>query len=455
MNLYEYRMKFELNKELISQIQDWIETKNQEALFSLSAELHWADIAEILDELSYEDAKYFFELLDEDIAADILKELEEDVRERLLSELSTKEIAEHIDNLDSDDAADVIAHLSEEKKEEVLSQIEDIDQASDIVDLLSYGEDTAGGLMAKELIHVYKNWSLLRCVREMRKQAEDVEHVYTIYVVDENEVLCGTISLKRLLLSSERTLVSQIYNEQVISVKASASKEEVAISMQKYDLVALPVVDELNRLIGRVTIDDAVDVLTEEAEKDYQMASGISENIESSDSVGLLTRARLPWLLIGLLGGIMGAQIMGYFDIEKNAQLALFAPLIAAMGGNVGVQSSAIIVQGLASNTLGHITLSKRLTKEFLVALINGGFCSTIIFIVSYFMKENLAFAETISIALLCVIVFAAIFGTLIPLTLNKYKIDPALATGPFITTANDVFGLCIYFYIAQWLLLT
>ncbi len=446
-------MKFEISKELIVTIREWIATENKNALIAYSAEVHWADIAEILDELHYEESKYFFELLDEEVSADILTELEEDVRDRLLSELSSKEIAEHLDNLDSDDAADVIAHLSEEQKEEVLSQVEDIDQASDIVDLLSYGEDTAGGLMAKELIHVDKNWTLLRCVREMRKQAEEVEHVYTIYVVDENEVLCGTMSLKRLLLSSERTLVSKIYNEKVISVKASTSKEEVAIIMQKYDLVALPVVDELNRLIGRITIDDAVDVLTEEAEKDYQMASGITENIESSDSVMVLTRARLPWLLIGLLGGIFGAQIMGYFEIEKNAQLALFAPLIIAMGGNVGVQSSAIIVQGLASDTLGHITLSKRLVKEFLVALVNGGFCAAIIFGVSFFMKEDIAFAETISMALLCVIVFAALFGTVVPLSLNKYKIDPALATGPFITTANDVFGLCIYFYIAQWLL--
>ena len=269
-----------------------------------------------------------------------------------------------IENLDSDDAADIISDLSTAKKVEVLSHIEDIEHASDIVDLLSYPENTAGGLMAKELIQVNEKWSVLRCVKEMRKQAEDVDKVYTIYVVNDHNILLGTLSLKKLLLTSEKTYIKNVYNEKVISVKADFDDEEVANIMDKYDLVVLPVVDDLNRLIGRITIDDIVDVIKEEAMEDYNKASGISEQVDSSDDIIILTRARLPWLLIGLMGGIMGAQVIGIFDIQNNIELAFFTPLIAAMGGNVGVQSAAIIVQGLASNSLGMDTMGERLLKE-------------------------------------------------------------------------------------------
>jgi magnesium transporter len=284
----------------------------------------------------------------------------------------------------------------------------------------------------------------------MRKQAEDVDKVYTIYVVDDNRILLGTLSLKKLLLSPEKNLIKNIYNEKVISVKANFDDEEVANIMDKYDLIVLPVVDDLNRLIGRITIDDVVDVMKEEAMEDYNKASGISEQVDSSDNIVTLTRARLPWLIIGLMGGIMGAQVMGIFDIANNIELAFFTPLIAAMGGNVGVQSAAIIVQGLASNSLGMDTLSERLFKELGVAMLNGVICSGIIMLITFLLGYPSAIYFTVSISIMAVIIFAALFGTFVPLALNKYKIDPALATGPFITTVNDVLGLFIYFMIGK-----
>ena len=444
-------MKFELTKYFIQDIREKLESKDFKVLKSELSELHHVDIAELIEELDEEQGKILFELFEDEDSADILIELDDENRNLVLEDLTSRQIAEVlIENLDSDDAADIIADLPTGKKEGVLAHIEDIEHASDIVDLLSYAEKTAGGLMAKELIHVNEKWSILRCVGEMRKQAEDVDKVYTIYVVDDNQILLGTLSLKKLLLSPEKNFIKNIYNEKVISVKANFDDEEVANIMDKYDLIVLPVVDDLNRLIGRITIDDVVDVMKEEAMEDYNKASGISEQVDSSDNIVTLTRARLPWLLIGLMGGIMGAQVMGIFDIKNNIELAFFTPLIAAMGGNVGVQSAAIIVQGLASNSLGMDTLSERLMKELGVAMLNGIICSGIIMLITFLLGYPSAIYFTVSISIMAVIIFAALFGTFVPLALNKYKIDPALATGPFITTVNDILGLFIYFMIGK-----
>ena len=444
-------MKFELTKEFINDIKERLEQKDFKVLKSELSQLHHVDIAALIEELGEEQGKTLFELFEDQDSAEILIELDDENREVVLEDLTSQEIAEElIENLDSDDAADIISDLSTAKKVEVLSHIEDIEHASDIVDLLSYPENTAGGLMAKELIQVNDKWSVLRCVKEMRKQAEDVDKVYTIYVVNDHNILLGTLSLKKLLLTSEKTYIKNVYNEKVISVKADFDDEEVANIMDKYDLVVLPVVDDLNRLIGRITIDDIVDVIKEEAMEDYNKASGMSEQVDSSDDIITLTRARLPWLLIGLMGGIMGAQVMGIFDIQNNIELAFFTPLIAAMGGNVGVQSAAIIVQGLASNSLGMDTMGERLLKELGVAMFNGIICSVLIMLITFLLGYPSSIYFTVSISLMAVIIFAALFGTFVPLALNKYKIDPALATGPFITTVNDVLGLFIYFMIGK-----
>ena len=446
--------RIEINSAYIEQITALIEANNSAELSVIITDLHIADIAEIIEDLSIGNAHFFFNLIDEEKAALVLVELEDDIREDLLSDLTAKEIAEEvIDNLESDDAADVIAELSKEIKEEVLAYIEDEEHASDISDLLSYPEDTAGGLMAKELIKVNENWTTLQCLKEMRKQAEHVKEVHTIYVVDNDVKLLGSMSLRKLLLIETNTPIKDIIKTDIVSVKATEDDENVANIMNRYDLIVLPVVDNLNRLIGRITIDDVMDVVKEEAEKDYQMASGISEDVESSDSIWELTRARLPWLLIGMIGGLLGAKVIGIFDLENNFELAFFIPLIAAMGGNVGVQSAAIVVQGLANDSLKMENIFQKLIKELGVGLLNGIICSVIILGAAFSLGYSMELSLTVSISLLAVIVFAAVFGTFIPLTLEKYKIDPALATGPFITTVNDVLGLFIYFWIGQAIL--
>ncbi len=447
-------MKFELSKEYIEHIQSLIEEQSVAKLTEELTEIHAADIAEIYEAIELEKAHFLHNIIEDEKGADILMELEDDLRDQLLDNLSPKEIAEEVlENLESDDAADIVSELPQEVKEEVLSHIEDVEHASDIADLLNYPEDTAGGLMAKEFIKVNKNWTVMRCVREMRKQAENVSFVYTIYVVDDNDILVGTLSLKKLLLTDAKTIISEIYKEDIIMVNANEDNEEVGNIMNKYDLIVLPVVNDLGQLIGRITVDDVMEVIKEEAEKDYQMASGISEDVESSDSIWTLTRARLPWLLIGMIGGLLGAKVIGIFDIEKNYQMAFFIPLIAAMGGNVGVQSAAIVVQGLAGGSIEFNGTFKRLIKELGVALVNGIICSSIIYIAAFLLGYGVWLSATVSIALLAVIIFAALFGTFVPLTLEKYKIDPALATGPFITTVNDVLGLFIYFLIGQMIL--
>ena len=444
-------MQFELTKEYLEELNIAVEGNVEKEVFALIEGLHAVDIAEILDEQSTKEATAFYTFLPEELAADALVELDEDTRIRFLENISSEDIAEKIiENLDSDDAADVIGELSEEKQDEVISHIEDIEHAGDIIDLLNYDEDSAGGLMAKELVKVKVDWDVATCIKEIRKQAEEVEKMYTVYAVDDNNILQGRISLKKLLLAPDSKKLKDIYNDEVILVKVDAAGEEVAQIMDKYDLVVIPVIDDIGRLLGRITIDDVVDLIREEAEKDYQMASGISENVESSDNAWVLTRARLPWLLIGLLGGILGAQVIEAYEgqIKIHPEMAFFIPLIAAMAGNVGVQSSAIVVQGLANNSLGLDGIWKKLFKELLVGIINGTVLATLIFTYNFFFGNDLTLGIIVSTSLFSVIVFAAIFGTLVPLMLDKYKIDPALATGPFITTVNDVFGLFLYLYI-------
>ncbi len=445
-------VQFELTKEYFDQLHDHIENGNEVAAFEMVKDLHPADIAEIYDELDVEEARFIHVMLDPEVAAEVLVELEEDDRERFLKVLPSEVIAQFIDKLESDDAADVIGEFPEEKQEEVLSHIDDLEQAGDIVDLLNYDEDSAGGLMAKELITVNENWTIMTCLKEMRKQAEDVDEIYYVYVIDDNEILKGTLSLKKLLLNSSNKKISNIIDTDVISVKTDTPSEEVANIMDKYDLVALPVVDQLNRLVGRITIDDVVDVIREEAERDYQLVSGITQDVESSDSAWVLTRARIPWLFIGLFGGIIAALVMGVYEVDLgvNPKMAFFIPLIAAMGGNVGVQSSSIIVQALASNSMGFEGIGRKLLKELGVATINGVILSTVIFVYNYFFSDSFELTITVSAALFSVIVFASMFGTFVPMALDKFKIDPALATGPFITTVNDIMGLFIYLIIGR-----
>lgn len=447
-------IQFQLTDELIEKVEILVEDKNDKELKTLLNEFHYADIAEILDELDIDDAIYVIKLLDSETTSDILMELDEDNREKVLRNLSAKEIAEEIQELDTDDAADIIAELPEERQLAVISQIEDEEHKAEIKELLAYDEDTAGGLMAKELVKVYSTWTVAGCIRRIRGQAKDVTRVHSIYVVNRDEKLIGRLSLKDLITAKSDQKIAEIANSNVDWANVKDDVEDVAKVMAKYDLEAIPVVDDNQILLGRITIDDIVDVLKEEADKDYQLAAGITQDVDSDDSILDLTRARLPWLFLGLVGGVGAFLIMEGFQeaFSKYAVLFFFTPLIAAMAGNVGVQSSAIIVQGLANNDVKG-SVNKRLIKEMLLAALNGTILALFLFIFVWITKGEFNTALAISASLIAVIIVAGLIGTFVPLFLDKRGIDPAIATGPFITTSNDIFGILIYFWIAKLIL--
>ena len=447
-------MEFKVSREFIHQLEELIVKKNDNELEVLLNDLHHADIAEILEELDFDEATYIFKVLDSDKTAEILLELEEDLRENILSRLSPKEIAEELDELETNDAADIIAELSQEIKAEVISEMVDVEHAKDIVELLRYDENTAGGLMGKELVKVNENWNVLTCVKEMRIQAENVSRVHSIYVVDDENRLKGRLSLKDLLTSSTKTQIGEVYIRKLNFVNVDTEDVEVARIMQKYDLEAIPVVDELGRLVGRITIDDIVDVIKEEADKDYQLAAGITQDIETNDSVLELTKARLPWLLIGMVIEIVASFVLKDNEtaFQKYSTLIIFVPLLSATAGNIGVQASAIVVQGLDNGTLKEFSKSY-FSKEITVSMISGSIISLLLLAYHSLMYGQYLVGIAISISMIVVIMFAATLGTLVPLFLHKNKIDPAIATGPFITTTNDVFGIMLYFGVAKMIL--
>jgi len=435
-------MQIEITSEYIDSFKTAIDEKNIVFLKEQLNEFYAQDIAIIINQLNLNQAAYIYELLDDEIAPNVLLELDDETREDLLTTFSSKQIA-----------ADVIAELPENRQEEVLSHIEDIEQASDIAELINYEDGTAGSLMAKELVSIYAFETVNACIEEIRHQTDNVDVMYAVYVVDNNERLVGMLSLKKLIISHPLARVEEIYEPDIQFVKTSTTSEEVAEIMQKYDLVVLPVIDQLGRLVGRITIDDVFDVIRETADENIQRMSGISDDVDSNDKIWRLSRARIPWLLVGMCGGIVGSRIIGSYEeqIKIHPEMAYFIPLIGAMGGNVGVQSSAIIVQGLANNTLIDDKILPKLVKELGVGCINGLICSALICGYS-FLIEDWQLAATVSVALFTVILFASFLGTFVPLTMNRFKINPALATGPFVTTLNDIIGITIYFLVGRLL---
>jgi len=437
-------MTFEVTSEFLENLSQLIDLKKDAAIKVLFEEVHAADIAEILNDVDFDEAIYIIKLLDSEKTSEILTELDEDTRTRILENLSAKEIADEIGEMYTDDAAYILSELSEERQKLVINELVDDEHAADIKELLSYKDNTAGALMAKELVKVYETWTVAGCLRKIRRQAKHVSKVHSIYVVDKKEKLVGRLSLKDLIIAKSDQKIADIYISAVDSVNVNEDDEEVAKIMSKYDLEAIPVVDDNNILLGRITIDDIVDVLKEEADRDYQLAAGLTQDVDSDDSILDLTKARLPWLILALFGGFISVSVLGGFgDAMKNfPELFFFTPLIAAMAGNVGVQSSAIIVQGLANNSLRG-SLVKRLFKEVLLSLLNGFFLAILLMsagmlILGFEFKVGL----TVAISLISVIIIASIIGTFVPIILDKKNIDPALATGPFITTSNDILGI-------------
>ena len=447
---------FELSNELIEKVSHLISKRKNSEIKKIVDGFHYADIAEIIDELDESQRIYLIKLIDSDKTSDVLTELDEDVREKILKTLSPKEIAGEIKEMDSDDAADILDELTDERKEKVISLIKDDNITENIRELLSYDEDSAGGLMAKELISVYESWSVLTCLREIRKQAENITRVHSIYVLNRKNELIGRLSLKDLITSPSKSKIKEIYIPKVDYVHVDDSGEEVAKIMSKYDLEAIPVIDDQKQLQGRITIDDIVDFIKDEAEEDYLLAAGISNDVEADDSIFELTKARLPWLILGLFGGLGSVFILeSYESIMSTPSLrALFfyTPLIAAMAGNVGVQSSAIVVQGLANDVIKD-SLINRLFKEVSLTILNGIILGGLIILFGLIIEQPIDMSITISLSMIFVIIVAALIGTSVPIILNRFGIDPAIATGPFITTGNDIIGILLFFYIAKIIL--
>jgi magnesium transporter len=448
--------QFELSKEFLENLQLGIEQENAAFILTALDGVNVADIAALLDELSSLESIYVLRLLERQLAADVLIELDETTLTKVLPGLETSEVASWIQAMDSDDAADILSLFSEKEREEIISEIEDRVKLEQIVELLRYEEDTAGGIMAKEVLRANKNWNVVQTINEIRRQAENVEKIYSIYVVNNKQHLLGRVSLKKIILASSDTIIEDIIDENIISVPVHMDQEEVAALMRKYDLESVPVVNAKNKLVGRITVDDILDVVQEEADEDIQAMAGVSADIEESDSIFTISKARLPWLLIGVIGGLMGAKIIGFFEdgLSKYLALASFIPLVAATGGNVGIQASSLIVQSLASKSAFDDTLIQRFLKGFLVAILNGLVLGGFVFLVVVFLYgfESL-FGITVGVALFCVVLLSSFMGTVTPLVLHRIGVNPAIASGPFITTTNDLLGLAVYFGVAVLLL--
>lgn len=441
----------------IERIEDLIDARNEEAIKEELAGLHPADIAELFQSLNLRQAEWVFNLIeDSEQKADVLMELDEEDRKKLLEGMDPEQISHYIDLLDTDDAVDLIQELDEEDREEVIQNIEDMEQAGDIVDLLQYDEDTAGGLMGTEYIKINENLSMPECLKEMRHQAEELDDIYYVYVVDDDDRLKGVLPLKKMITHPSVSKIKHVMETDPVSIKVDTPIDEVAIDFEKYDLVAMPVIDSIGRLVGQITVDDVMDEVREQSERDYQLASGISSDIDADDSVWAQTKARLPWLLIGIIGGLVNSVILSGFEAQLATvtALAFFIPLIGGTGGNVGVQASAIVVQGLANGRLDLGEFWAQIWRGMRVAVLNAIVISAVVFAYTRFTEPgDYALTMAVSCSLFCVVIFATVFGTLVPLTLEKLKVNPALATGPFIQITNDVVGLLIYVGMSIWML--
>ena len=440
--------EFELTKEFRDRFQEALDHRDHQFIRERLEHVNPADITALLYEFTSVESKFTLEILPLAVRAQIIKDLDPETRANFLKIYEPGEITGIINLLDSDDAADILNELPIKNSEEVISGLDPL-LRSQVIDLLRYDENVAGGLMAKELIKARSTWSVVQCVEEIRKQAENVTKFYTVFVVDEQDKLLGKVALQDIVISDANKLVADIYEQDVVAVETYMPDTEVAGVMKKYDLESVPVVNVQGQLVGRITIDDIVDVITEQAEEDRQLMSGITGDVEEDDTVWKNTRARLPWLLIGIFGGMLSARFMGLFEVElaRVTAIAFFVPLIQATGGNVGIQSSSLVVQSLASTGYVNEGLWQRMTKVLFVALLNGFFLSLLVFGANWLLFGTHQLSFVVSIALFSVVVFASLIGTITPLILDRFGFNPAVASGPFITTINDLLGLTVYFF--------
>jgi magnesium transporter len=446
---------FELSKDFAERLKLAVDSRDVAFIKESLDGVNPADITETLEEFNSEDSKYVLSLLNIETSSEIISNLDEDTLKKFLRIYTPQEIALFIEEMDSDDAVDILNELPNEVSDAVIAAVENPEKVTHIRDLMRYDEDVAGGLMAKELIKANINWTIEQTIEEIRRQGENVTQIYSVYVVDNYNTLQGKVSLRRIMLAKAGTKIKDIYESDIVSVQTNEEEEEVVALMRKYDLEAIPVVNHRGKLVGRITIDDVVDVMTEQAEEDRQLMSGISEDVEEDDSIWLLTRARIPWLVIGLIGSFFGAEVIRQFEdnIAVVPILASFIPLITATGGNVAIQSSSMVVQTLATKSVFQESSFVRLIKVIAVALLNGLLLAFLAFALSYFLRRDLDISVVVAASLACVVLLASLSGTITPIILDKFGINPAAASGPFITTANDLLGLAVYFLVAFLLL--
>ena len=456
-------MKFSLTNEFREDLKIAIENKDVRFIKSSFEGVSPADITELLYEFDSAQSKYVVDNIDFETASKIISELDEDTRQIFLTNFESAEIAKYLEIIDSDDGADILPELSPEVRNETILSISDKEKSKNLKDLLQYDDDVAGGLMAKELVKCNINWKINQCIDLIKKQAEKVSRIYSVYVTDNKGELLGKVSLKDIIVASDNSRIKDIYDDYVISVDSKMNQEEVAIIMQKYDLDVLPVINKRGKLLGRITIDDVVDVITETAEEERQIMSGITSDVEEDDSIWKLSNARLPWLVIGIFGGLFGAFFLGSFEnnyFEGNElfiSLSFFIPLIMATAGNVGIQSSSIVIQSLSNPSAFENTVLNRLFKVLFVSILNGIVLALIVYfglsIFDYLNFLNLEIysktAQIVSISLFSIVLVSSILGTITPIILDRLKFNPVLASGPFITTTNDLIALAIYFLVA------
>jgi len=420
----------------------------------LKAGAHPGDLNDLIEELDLEQKAALLQLLPEDDALLIFQEMEDFVQADIVPLLSDERARAILKDLASDDAADLVGQLSPEDAEAVMQLISDEEEAPDFGGLLKYPEDSAGGLMTTEYISLPDDIPVEEAISRLREIAPEAETIYYVYVVNEEGQLIGVLSLRDLIASSDGTILKNIMRRNVISVNAELDQEEVARVVSKYDLLAVPVTDEQERLLGIITVDDVIDVLEEEATEDIYRLAGASEveGMELTEAPVLkVARLRLPWLFISMAGGIMSGSVIGIYrnTLEAIVMLAVFIPVIMGMGGNVGTQSSTIFVRGLATGEIDSSEVWAYFFREIRVGLTMGIICGMLISVIAFFWQGNPYLGLVVGISMLVTISVATLIGTLVPLLLNKANIDPAITAGPFVTTIKDFTGLIIYFVVA------